>query len=158
MNVPYCVAVVQKPVEFTTECALCELVMKEVDSILQGSQVKDEIENALKSVCSRLTSAEIVKECDSFVMQYTEMLIELLVKMPPKEVCSTLGLCTGVSKSPAKQQLHHVQLMSTKHNGMHCTFMIVNFGLKMKFRIDQIISMRYTGTFELKFWKFLFFC
>ncbi|XP_056018469.1 prosaposin-like [Ostrea edulis] len=106
-----------KPVSSEAECAICELAMKEVDSILQGSQVKEEIESALKSVCNRLSSADLSKECTSFVMQYTEMLINLLVKMPPKEVCSTLGLCTA-AKSPAKQELHHVKLTSMKNNGL----------------------------------------
>jgi hypothetical protein len=93
------------------------MVMTEVDSMLKGSQVKEEIENALKSVCSRLSSADLTKKCNSFVMQYTEMLINLLVQMPPKEVCSTLGLCTA-AKTPAKQALHHVKLTSTKNQGI----------------------------------------
>ncbi|XP_062575849.1 prosaposin-like isoform X2 [Saccostrea cucullata] len=107
----------EQPLHSTTECVLCEMVMKEVDTMLQGSQVKEEIEVALKSVCNRLSSAELTKECTSFVMQYTEILVDLLVKMPPKEVCTTLGLCTAAKKQ-AKQELHHVKLISTKKNGL----------------------------------------
>ncbi|XP_061168001.1 uncharacterized protein LOC133176955 [Saccostrea echinata] len=107
----------EQPLHSTTECVLCEMVMKEIDTILQGSQVKEDIENALKSVCNRLSSAELTKECTSFVMQYTEMLVDLLVKMPPKEVCTTLGLCTA-TKTQVKQELHHVKLISTKKNGL----------------------------------------
>lgn len=109
--------VIQKPVESTTECVLCEMIMKEVDTILQGSKVKEEIESALKSVCDRLSTGDLAKECSNFVMQYTEILIDLLKSMPPKEVCSKLGLCTA-DKAPAKQQLHHVKLVSDKHNSV----------------------------------------
>nr|XP_019927940.2 prosaposin isoform X4 [Crassostrea gigas] len=109
--------VIQKPVESTTECVLCEMIMKEVDTILQGSKVKEEIESALKSVCDRLSTGDLAKECSNFVMQYTEILIDLLKSMPPKEVCYKLGLCTA-DKAPAKQQLHHVKLVSEKHNSV----------------------------------------
>lgn len=123
MDINEWLAVIQKPVESTTECVLCEMIMKEVDTILQGSKVKEEIESALKSVCDRLSTGDLAKECSNFVMQYTEILIDLLKSMPPKEVCSKLGLCTA-DKAPAKQQLHHVKLVSEKHNGMNLAYLI----------------------------------
>lgn len=123
MNINKCLADIQKPVESTTECVLCEMIMKEVDTILQGSQVKEEIESALKSVCDRLSTGDLAKECSNFVMQYTEILIDLLKSMPPKEVCFKLGLCTA-DKVPVKQQLHHVKLISEKHNGMSLAYLI----------------------------------
>lgn len=123
MNINECLAEIQKPVESTTECVLCEMIMKEVDSILQGSQVKEEIESALKSVCDRLSTGDLAKECSNFVMQYTEILIDLLKSMPPKEVCTKLGLCTA-DKAPVKQQLHHVKLISEKHSGMNLAYFI----------------------------------
>lgn len=123
MNINECLAEIQKPVESTTECVLCEMIMKEVDTILQGSQVKEEIESALKSVCDRLSTGDLAKECSNFVMQYTEILIDLLKSMPPKEVCTKLGLCTA-DKAPVKQQLHHVKLISEKHSGMNLAYFI----------------------------------
>lgn len=123
MNINECLAEIQKPVESTTECVLCEMIMKEVDTILQGSQVKEEIESALKSVCDRLSTDDLAKECSNFVMQYTEILIDLLKSMPPKEVCTKLGLCTA-DKAPVKQQLHHVKLISEKHSGMNLAYFI----------------------------------
>lgn len=123
MDINEWLAVIQKPVESTTECVLCEMIMKEVDTILQGSKVKEEIESALKSVCDRLSTGDLAKECSNFVMQYTEILIDLLKSIPPKEVCSKLGLCTA-DKAPAKQQLHHVKLVSEKHNGMNLAYLI----------------------------------
>lgn len=124
MNINECLAEIQKPVESTTECVLCEMIMKEVDTILQGSQVKEEIESALKSVCDRLSTGDLAKECSNFVMQYTEILIDLLKSMPPKEVCTKLGLCTA-DKAPVKQQLHHVKLISEKHSGMNLAYFII---------------------------------
>lgn len=124
MNINECLAEIQKPVESTTECVLCEMIMKEVDTILQGSQVKEEIESALKSVCDRLSTDDLAKECSNFVMQYTEILIDLLKSMPPKEVCTKLGLCTA-DKAPVKQQLHHVKLISEKHSGMNLAYFII---------------------------------
>lgn len=123
MDINEWLAVIQKPVESTTECVLCEMIMKEVDTILQGSKVKEEIESALKSVCDRLSTGDLAKECSNFVMQYTEILIDLLKSMPPKEVCSKLGLCTA-DKAPAKQQLHHVKLVSEKHDSMNLAYLI----------------------------------
>lgn len=123
MNINECLAEIQKPVESTTECVLCEMIMKEVDTILQGSKVKEEIESALKSVCDRLSTGDLAKECSNFVMQYTEILIDLLKSMPPKEVCTKLGLCTA-DKAPVKQQLHHVKLISEKHSGMNLAYFI----------------------------------
>lgn len=123
MNINECLAEIQKPVKSTTECVLCEMIMKEVDTILQGSQVKEEIESALKSVCDRLSTGDLAKECSNFVMQYTEILIDLLKSMPPKEVCTKLGLCTA-DKAPVKQQLHHVKLISEKHSGMNLAYFI----------------------------------
>lgn len=124
MNINECLAEIQKPVESTTECVLCEMIMKEVDTILQGSKVKEEIESALKSVCDRLSTDDLAKECSNFVMQYTEILIDLLKSMPPKEVCTKLGLCTA-DKAPVKQQLHHVKLISEKHSGMNLAYFII---------------------------------
>lgn len=142
MNINECLAEIQKPVESTTECVLCEMIMKEVDTILQGSQVKEEIESALKSVCDRLSTGDLAKECSNFVMQYTEILIDLLKSMPPKEVCTKLGLCTA-DKAPVKQQLHHVKLTSEKHSGMNLAYFITkNFYIFWKCVSFYVILVR----------------
>lgn len=142
MNINECLAEIQKPVESTTECVLCEMIMKEVDTILQGSQVKEEIESALKSVCDRLSTGDLAKECSNFVMQYTEILIDLLKSMPPKEVCTKLGLCTA-DKAPVKQQLHHVKLISEKHSGMNLAYFIIkNFYIFWKCVSFYVILVR----------------
>lgn len=88
------------------QCALCEFVMEEVDSILKKNATEEEIEAALDKVCS-LMPATIEKDCDDFVKQYTAVIVKLLAQqMDPKQVCTAIGLCSAkmAEMSHATQQ------------------------------------------------------
>ncbi|CAG0894549.1 unnamed protein product, partial [Cyprideis torosa] len=83
-------------VEFASSaaCLVCEFVMKEVEDQLATKPTREEIEDVLRGICSRLPSA-ITADCQGFVNEYFNMLVEFLETMPPSEVCTSLKLCKG---------------------------------------------------------------
>lgn len=84
----------------TTECSVCQYAMGYLDSILSEKSTEDEIKKAVESLCSYLPQY-ISNECQQLVEQYSNTIIELLVKeMDPSTVCHKLGLCaTNYQKS-----------------------------------------------------------
>ncbi|RUS88535.1 hypothetical protein EGW08_003711, partial [Elysia chlorotica] len=76
------------------QCALCEFVLTQLDSMLTKNATQAQIEAALDQVCNFLP-ASIKQECDTLVQQYTPQLIQLLLQFKPQEVCTRLGLCTS---------------------------------------------------------------
>lgn len=55
---------------------------------------QQEVEAALDQVCS-LLPVTIRSQCDQFVAQYTDLLIQLLVHVDPQQVCTFLGVCSA---------------------------------------------------------------
>ncbi|XP_064595270.1 prosaposin-like [Liolophura sinensis] len=55
-----------KKVRASTECLLCEFVLKELDSLLMENSTREEVTRALDAVCARLPDT-IRVECKSFV-------------------------------------------------------------------------------------------
>jgi len=82
-------------------CVLCEYVISNIDKMLKDRTNEQEIEDALESVCSVLPSS-VTKQCDEFVEQYTNLIIQLLTgEVTPEEVCKYIGLC-----KPKQTQLY----------------------------------------------------
>ncbi|XP_043912546.1 prosaposin isoform X2 [Protopterus annectens] len=76
-------------------CEVCKLAIAEVDKLLENNRTKENVINALKKVCSILPSS-IAAECEDFVTQYGDAVIELIVQeVAPDSVCSILGLCSS---------------------------------------------------------------
>merc|ERR1712156_1324610 len=74
-------------------CVLCKYVISTLDGLLEHKTNEKEIEEALESLCSFLPST-MMKQCDSFVDTYTNLIIDLLTKdVSPEMVCGNLGLC-----------------------------------------------------------------
>ncbi|XP_072050756.1 uncharacterized protein [Amphiura filiformis] len=91
------VVLVKPTVDADPQCALCEFIMKEVDSLLSDNATESEITAALSKVCSLLPNT-IQSECDSFVEKYVPAIINLLVKqVSPDQICSLLKFCTSKS-------------------------------------------------------------
>lgn len=56
---------------------------------------QEEIKQALDKVCSYLPSS-IATECENFVNQYTETLIDILAEsVTPDLICAALKVCPG---------------------------------------------------------------
>ena len=76
-------------------CALCEMVVADLDSMLQDKKNEAEIEQALSVVCSSL-SAPVHKQCEKLVAKYTEKIIDMFVKeYSPKMICTELAMCVN---------------------------------------------------------------
>ena len=74
-------------------CVLCKYVISTLDGLLEDKTNEKEIEEALESLCSFLPSS-MMKQCDTFVDTYTNLIIDLLTKdVSPDMVCGNLGLC-----------------------------------------------------------------
>ncbi|KAI8797151.1 proactivator polypeptide, partial [Biomphalaria glabrata] len=92
-----------KPIKGGPECPLCEFIMQQLELLLQKNASEAQIEAALDKVCSFLP-ATIKQQCDSYVVAYTPILINLLTKMSPDQICSYLKFCTNSTSSNAGAQ------------------------------------------------------
>lgn len=83
-----------KPVkDDDVECVICEFAMQYLEKALSDKKTKDEIEHVVHVVCNHLPKT-VAKECNQFVDNYADVVIDLLSKeVSPKEVCSMIGLC-----------------------------------------------------------------
>jgi saposin len=77
-------------------CILCEFVLHQVVAELSNRTVAEDIEKALRNVCSKLP-ASVGKECRTLVDTYGDAILFLLVQqVDPDVVCSNLKLCPGL--------------------------------------------------------------
>uniref|UniRef100_A0A8D8AVK0 Prosaposin n=1 Tax=Culex pipiens TaxID=7175 RepID=A0A8D8AVK0_CULPI len=74
------------------QCAICEFVMVKLESELADKKTEADIENAVRSVCSKLPNT-VTKQCDKLIDQYGQFIIKFLATLPPKEICTRLALC-----------------------------------------------------------------
>ncbi|KAJ0066714.1 hypothetical protein NL108_002344, partial [Boleophthalmus pectinirostris] len=78
-------------------CAICEFVMKQLESMLEDQTTEEEVIQAVEKVCTLLPST-LTAQCKDMIETYGQAIIELLVQQAdPKTVCSVLGLCSGYS-------------------------------------------------------------
>ncbi|KAH8306358.1 hypothetical protein KR018_009013 [Drosophila ironensis] len=84
-----------KPTEPPT-CVLCEFIMTKLENDLKNKTEQDEIKREIEAICNKMP-ATIRKQCDSFVEGYASAVIDLLSKVPPKEVCQKLQLCFSMA-------------------------------------------------------------
>ncbi|XP_058444014.1 uncharacterized protein LOC131425826 isoform X2 [Malaya genurostris] len=74
------------------QCAICEFVMVKLESELADKKTEKDIENAVRSVCSKLPNT-VTKQCDHLIDQYGQFIIKFLATLPPREICTRLTLC-----------------------------------------------------------------
>lgn len=99
-NELFTVAEVDQTENQPPQCAICEFVMVKLESELADKKTEAEIENAVRSVCSKLPNT-VTKQCDKLIDQYGQFIIKFLATLPPKEICTRLALC--------EQQLHMLE-------------------------------------------------
>jgi len=100
--------VVQHKVEINKKpyCALCEMVITQVDQMLEDKTNEAQIENALDIVCTSLPDP-VLKQCEKMVVKYTEKIIDLFVsEYTPELICAELSLC--VNNDINTNSIHHV--------------------------------------------------
>ncbi|KAG7229995.1 hypothetical protein INR49_009715 [Caranx melampygus] len=87
-------------------CAICEFVMKQLESMLQDQTTEEEVIQAVEKVCTLLPSS-VSAQCKDLIETYGQAIIELLVQQAdPKTVCTVLALCNDASRAyvPALDQ------------------------------------------------------
>jgi len=85
------------PVSDDPQCVVCEFIMTKLEAELKDKTTRDEIETAVKNICNVMPKS-ITKQCDKFVDQYADLIIELIDTVPPKEICSQMGMCPAPKK------------------------------------------------------------
>lgn len=96
----FCIAE-EKPVPVEKndpQCVLCELIIEHLDKELADKKTIDEIEKSVLNICNKLPKT-VTKECATFVKQYADLIINLATKVPPKEICTEINLCTKAEYS-----------------------------------------------------------
>ncbi|KAM9803877.1 prosaposin [Neosynchiropus ocellatus] len=87
-------------------CAICEFVMKQLESMLEDESTEEEVIQAVEKVCTYLPSS-LTAQCQDLVETYGKAIIDLLVQQAdPKSVCTVIALCNGSRRTfvPALQQ------------------------------------------------------
>nr|XP_026692825.1 uncharacterized protein LOC100176110 isoform X2 [Ciona intestinalis] len=75
-------------------CAVCKLVVHELDQMLEGNKTEAAVVAALEKVCS-LMSGDIRQECQNFVDHYGRTLVDLIInEVESGAICSMLLLCS----------------------------------------------------------------
>lgn len=83
---------VSEPQSQPPQCAMCEFVMVKLESELADKKTEEQIENAVRTVCSKLPNT-VTKQCNHMIDQYGQFIIKFLATLPPKEICTRLALC-----------------------------------------------------------------
>ena len=61
---------------------------------------QEEIKDEIDKICAKLTTADLQKQCASFVDEYLQLVLSLLAQeLDPNAVCQEIGLCTKIRAS-----------------------------------------------------------
>ncbi|KFB36811.1 saposin [Anopheles sinensis] len=86
------------------QCAICEFVMVKLEADLANKKTQEEIENTVRSVCSRLPNT-VAKQCSKLIDQYGQFIIKFLQTLPPEQICTKLDLCEKELEMLEKSEL-----------------------------------------------------
>ncbi|KAM6916421.1 prosaposin [Xenentodon cancila] len=80
-------------------CAICEFVMKQLESMLEDQSTEESVIEAVEKVCTYLPSS-LTAQCKDLIETYGQAIIELLVQeADPKTICTVLALCNGAGRA-----------------------------------------------------------
>jgi len=82
--------------DVSTGCVTCQTIMQYVDSLLQSESInRDDIENALHSVCPSFQDVIDKSQCEAFIQQYGDSLLDLIMSDDGSTTtaCVSVGLC-----------------------------------------------------------------
>lgn len=88
---------VAAPVADDPQCIVCEFVMTKLEDELKDKTSRDEIRTAIENICTIMPNS-ISKQCNKFIEQYADLIFTLIDTVPPKEICSQMGLCPAQKK------------------------------------------------------------
>ncbi|XP_012259045.2 prosaposin [Athalia rosae] len=82
-----------EPVNESAKCVVCEFIMKQLEDTMKKPSSRNEIEKVVHGVCNVLPKT-IKVECNDFVNQYADLVIDMLVaEVDPKDICTAISLC-----------------------------------------------------------------
>ncbi|XP_037127600.1 prosaposin isoform X1 [Syngnathus acus] len=80
-------------------CAICEFVMKELESMLEDQTTEEQVIESVEKVCNYLPQT-LTSECKDLIETYGQAIIELLVQQAdPKTICTVLALCKDATRA-----------------------------------------------------------
>lgn len=85
-------------------CVICEYVMTQLEAELADKKTQDEIEDSVRNICKKLPKT-VSDKCTKFVTDYGTLIITLIAKSPPKELCTQMHLCTALTKVESKVEV-----------------------------------------------------
>lgn len=103
------------------ECSLCEWVLGEVYTLIDGNYSVSHIESALEDVCSHFGGFE--ETCKTFVDTYTPTIIQYLEnQISPDVICQTIKLCQAQKEVFTASHPSGLYLeVSRVRGGMECS-------------------------------------
>ncbi|XP_043267105.1 prosaposin [Venturia canescens] len=124
-----------KPVKETTKCVICEFIMQYLEKAMRNKSTKDEIEKIVHGVCDHLPNS-VSKECNGFVDQYADLVIELLSQeVTPREICTILNICED-----NMQRLHESIAECALCQGVISTIDGLLANAKVDQEIEEVVS------------------
>ncbi|KAL5289599.1 PSAP family protein [Megaselia abdita] len=93
-------------IETNTEvpvCAFCELVMMQIEQEIKTNKTKDEIQSVVLNICHKIPT-NLADKCSKVINQYSEAILNWIDKVPPKEICTKIKLCSNKKYSSSENQ------------------------------------------------------
>lgn len=87
---------VQSPamtVEETPMCIMCEFIMTQLDMELKDKKSQDDIKHTIEKICFIMPKT-VRHDCDKFMEKYAISIFNMVGKVPPKEMCQKMLLCS----------------------------------------------------------------
>lgn len=66
--------------------------MTKLEAELKDKKTREEIEQAVRNICTKLPNT-VEHSCEKFIDEYSELIINLVDTVPPKELCGEMNLC-----------------------------------------------------------------
>jgi len=113
-------------------CALCELIAKEVFSKLKGNDTEQMIIDDMDKICELLPSS-FTASCEQFVEEYGKEFWEAFVEnVDVHDLCTYIGLCSSEFLSIVKEGNMMAHFLSKNVEGIGCDTCSAVMGLVQK--------------------------
>ncbi|UJR26418.1 hypothetical protein I4U23_007750 [Adineta vaga] len=86
-------------------CTICQYVVSRMKHYITLNQTEEEIMATLKKSCDSFSFINLKKQCDDFIDQYGQYLIQMISSdVDPKVACQSIGICK--TNSPLQTSTH----------------------------------------------------